>query len=110
VIIDTILVPILGNKDLAGPSQCEAITRIVREGLPLKNINSFLFDLFDSQCNNVVFSGNERPILVIQNILNLKADISQVLLNVYPKSDIANTVLSGNDESINRRNGNRCRR
>ncbi|OQR87511.1 hypothetical protein ACHHYP_08702 [Achlya hypogyna] len=82
VVSERLLVPIMTSPALAEkPPQCEVVTRIVRDGLPLFHIDTLLAKLFADRLQSPLHT-SERMLLVIQTLFNLKANLTQETLDL----------------------------
>ncbi|ETW07499.1 hypothetical protein H310_02004 [Aphanomyces invadans] len=77
VAIGTILVPILTSPH-ANAAQCEAMTRLVRDGLGPQQVPVIITRLLEAK---ILQSPHDRVLLVVQQIFNVKAQLSQEVID-----------------------------
>ncbi|KAG9413496.1 Zinc finger CCCH domain-containing protein 3 [Aphanomyces cochlioides] len=75
--IERLVVPVLA-ADAANPPQCEAMTRIIRDGLGAQHMLPLVDQLTSA---HVLRTTNDRVLLVVQQIFNAKATLTQATID-----------------------------
>ncbi|CAK4662948.1 unnamed protein product [Aphanomyces euteiches] len=75
--IERLVVPVLA-ADAANPPQCEAMTRIIRDGLGAQHMLPLVDQLTYAR---VLRTTNDRVLLVVQQIFNAKATLTQATID-----------------------------
>ncbi|KAF0737343.1 hypothetical protein Ae201684P_006201 [Aphanomyces euteiches] len=75
--IERLVVPVLA-ADAANPPQCEAMTRIIRDGLGAQHMLPLVDQLTSAR---VLRTTNDRVLLVVQQIFNAKATLTQATID-----------------------------
>jgi hypothetical protein len=93
VVVENLLVPLMNSKSFKS-AQGEAVTRILREGLQPTGLSHFLHCVLTYRHSRLsqsggpkspdsgVTLGNEVALLVVQNVLNLKIQLSKESVDV----------------------------
>lgn len=95
-LVEALLIPLLTTSAI-GPSQGEAITRILRNGVPLEQLDGFLNKSFElasarrssghdateaTPARKHIFT-NDAALMVLQNVLTMKAPLSDATIDRF---------------------------
>uniref|UniRef100_K3X8M2 C3H1-type domain-containing protein n=1 Tax=Globisporangium ultimum (strain ATCC 200006 / CBS 805.95 / DAOM BR144) TaxID=431595 RepID=K3X8M2_GLOUD len=96
-LVDSLLLPLLTTKGIAS-AQGEAITRILRNGIPVEHLDGFLrksFQYHETTATSATaatsageddsehFFTNEAALMVLQNVLTMKATLSDTTIERF---------------------------
>lgn len=91
-LIESLLIPLLAANEI-GPAQGEAITRILRNGVPVEQLDGFLSKSFaisekqqEQQKESATakhFFTNDAALMVLQNVLTMKATLSDATVEKF---------------------------
>lgn len=85
-LVESLLVPLLTAHTI-GPAQGEAATRILRNGVPLEQLDGFLSMSFQlaaaepPETNH--FFTNDAALMVLQNVLTMKAPLADATIDSF---------------------------
>lgn len=88
-LIDSLLIPLLTANEI-GPAQGEAITRILRNGVPPEQLDGFLSKSFaisekqqQEKSATKHFFTNDAALMVLQNVLTVKAPLADATVEKF---------------------------
>lgn len=87
-LIESLLIPLLTANEI-GPAQGEAITRILRNGVPPEQLDGFLgksFAISEKQQQESAtkhFFTNDAALMVLQNVLTMKAPLADATVEKF---------------------------
>lgn len=91
-LVDSLLIPLL-TASAIGPAQGEAITRILRNGVPLEQLDGFLSKSFviseqqhgdkGQETEKKHFFTNDAALMVLQNVLTMKAPLADATVEKF---------------------------
>lgn len=104
-LIAAVLIPLITAEGIGSP-QGEAVTRIIRNGIPADQLNDFVIKSLqhkNAETSNTATQGstlleNESALLVLQNVLNMNAALSvETVELLIEKSE---TALEAQDKAL----------